>query len=313
MSLPEEKSYALKFVSGKYQGGLFPLRTDREIVIGRTSDLDLVLAEDMVSRKHAKIFFREGAFWIQDLGSTNGTFVNGEKVKKAQLAEGDRLLIGGSILKIVDDASKGEQTEEEIRRSLEQAAATAQRPSAMQGRLEEVPLPDLLQLLATGKKTGILAVRNGEHEARLHFKVGRVAQCVLDGNLELSHRKSFFRVLQWTTGTFVLGASAAGQDEPAAPENTESIEALLVQGMHQLDEIKRLEPELPRPGAPLSLAVPLVAPLRALSAEELDLLQLIVNHGSLQAVLDRTAAPDLEVAQTMVSLLKRGYVRSAMP
>ena len=67
---------ALRFISGKYQGGEFPLRSNREIVIGRSSDLDMVLVEDMVSRKHAKISWHNDSLVIEDLGSTNGTFVN---------------------------------------------------------------------------------------------------------------------------------------------------------------------------------------------------------------------------------------------
>ena len=48
----ETAQWALRFISGKYQGGEFPLRPNREIIIGRSSDLDMVLVEDMVSRKH---------------------------------------------------------------------------------------------------------------------------------------------------------------------------------------------------------------------------------------------------------------------
>jgi len=73
--------WTLKFISGKYQGGEFPLRPNREITIGRSSDLDMVLVEDMVSRKHAKITTDDRTVSIQDLGSTNGTFVNGEKIR----------------------------------------------------------------------------------------------------------------------------------------------------------------------------------------------------------------------------------------
>ena len=73
-------TYALRFISGKYQGGEFPLRMEREIVIGRSSDLDMVLVEDMVSRKHAKISTQGGQIVIQDLASTNGTFVNDQAV-----------------------------------------------------------------------------------------------------------------------------------------------------------------------------------------------------------------------------------------
>ena len=45
------KTYALRFISGKYQGGEFPIASDREIYIGRSNELDVVLVEDMVSRK----------------------------------------------------------------------------------------------------------------------------------------------------------------------------------------------------------------------------------------------------------------------
>src|ERR1043165_6146726 len=97
----EAVKWALRFISGKYQGGEFPLRPHREIVIGRSSELDMVLVEDMVSRKHAKITTDDKPVSIQDLGSTNGTFVNGEKIRKVELKDGGRILIGTSIVKLV--------------------------------------------------------------------------------------------------------------------------------------------------------------------------------------------------------------------
>ena len=120
------KNFALRFISGKYKGGMFPLKPSREIVVGRSSDLDMVLVEDMVSRKHAKISTASARVMIQDLGSTNGTFVNGEKVKKARLKEGDRILIGTSILKLVGiEATGGKEkpySEAEVRSMMEQVA-----------------------------------------------------------------------------------------------------------------------------------------------------------------------------------------------
>src|SRR5688572_21854790 len=95
------RSFVLRFISGKYQGGEFPIVQDKQIIVGRFSDLDMVLVEDMVSRKHARIQMQQDQVWIEDLGSTNGTFVNGEKIKRARLKEGDRVLIGTSILKLI--------------------------------------------------------------------------------------------------------------------------------------------------------------------------------------------------------------------
>src|SRR5512139_2619036 len=105
------KSFALRFISGKYQGGEFPLPIEGEIVIGRSSELDMVLVEDMVSRRHAKITVTSGQIFIQDLGSTNGSFVNGEKIKRARLNEGDRILIGTSIIKLVATEGQGDVVE----------------------------------------------------------------------------------------------------------------------------------------------------------------------------------------------------------
>src|SRR4051812_40016581 len=93
--------FAFKFISGKYQGGEFPIPEDGELLIGRAADLDMVLVEDMVSRKHAKLVAAAGVVTLIDLGSTNGTFVNGEKIRRAELKRNDRVLIGTSILKLV--------------------------------------------------------------------------------------------------------------------------------------------------------------------------------------------------------------------
>src|SRR5207248_3941420 len=132
---------------GKYQGGEYPLPGEKEIVIGRGGELDIVLVEDMVSRKHAKITTQGGKIVIQDLGSTNGTFVNGEKIKRARLKEGDRVLIGTSILKVIAGEGQSQPREQaEVKQNLERVA-DQRRTSAnrtMSGSIEEVPLPDLL-------------------------------------------------------------------------------------------------------------------------------------------------------------------------
>ena len=93
--------FALRFISGKYQGGEFPLRMNREIIIGRSSDLDMVLVEDMVSRRHAKISSTEAEVYIQDMGSTNGTFLNGVRVTEAVLEHRVSIRIGSTELRFL--------------------------------------------------------------------------------------------------------------------------------------------------------------------------------------------------------------------
>src|SRR6476660_9048324 len=111
------RSFVLRFISGKYQGGEFPVTTDKQILVGRSSDLDMVLVEDMVSRKHARVAMQQDQIWIEDLGSTNGTFVNGEKIKRARVKEGDRVLIGTSILELI--AGEGARASTDDKRDLE--------------------------------------------------------------------------------------------------------------------------------------------------------------------------------------------------
>lgn len=69
-----------------------------ELVLGRSSRCDVVLSDLSVSRRHARLFFRDGKWLLQDLASTNGTLVNGRRVGRCELRPGDRLLIGAARL-----------------------------------------------------------------------------------------------------------------------------------------------------------------------------------------------------------------------
>ena len=79
-------------------GTTFPLGFTA--VIGRDEDNDIALpADKKTSRRHARLL-REGAnYVIEDTGSTNGTFVNGQKVKRQALMSGDTVLVGNTALR----------------------------------------------------------------------------------------------------------------------------------------------------------------------------------------------------------------------
>ena len=304
-----QQRYALRFISGKYQGGEFPLYPDREILVGRSSDLDMVLVEDMVSRKHAKISVATDQIFIQDLGSTNGSFVNGEKIRRARLKEGDRILIGTSIIKVVAVDSDGitENADEAKRRM---AAVSAERRSSqgrtMTGTIDEVPLPDLLQLFATSKKTGVLTVRREDHTGRIYLRQGKVYFASIDDNQDISPLKAIYRILTWNSGAFDFGTA---EEKEYAEELDEPLEMLLMEGMRQIDEIANLGPDLPDRDATLLVSQPLVPPLRELTPEELDVLQLVYNYGHMETVLNKSLAMDFETCAILLKLIRGNYVR----
>ncbi|MDP1821955.1 MAG: FHA domain-containing protein [Archangium sp.] len=303
--------YALKFISGKYQGGEFPLKGDKQLIIGRSSELDIVLVEDMVSRKHAKITLAGGKITIEDLGSTNGTFVNGEKVKTSRLKEGDRILVGTSILKLVKaGANAVELSDAQVKQNLEQVAVVQsqrQTKTAMTGKIEEVPLPDLLQLFHTSKKNGVLVVNN-QQEARIYLRQGKVYYAVINDNHDLGPQKSFNRIITWEVGEFELRPP---DNQEFMTELDESTEHLLMDALRQLDELRRVQGSLPPMDETLTISVPMQPALRDLSPEELDVLQLVINWGSLQGVFDNASQDDVVIATTVAALLERGYLRGA--
>jgi hypothetical protein len=300
--------WTLRFISGKYQGGEFPLRPHREIVIGRSSDLDMVLVEDMVSRKHAKIVTDEKSVSIQDLGSTNGTFVNGEKIRKVELKDGDRILIGTSIIKLVAMSGEGAvaMSENEARSKMQVTANRRPAPNkSMSGSIEEIPLPDLLQLLSTSRKSGVVALRSDWGTGRLFLRRGQIYYATIDDSFDMSPRKAIFRMLSWTQGFFELEPP---DERSVLEELQDSTEALLMEGMRQIDEFREITGKLPPPTTSISLARPLAPKLRDLKPEELDIIQIAMPGGTLQAMLDQSRQPDLETAQALLSLIERGYL-----
>lgn len=72
------------------------------LTIGRADDIDLTLDDGGISRNHARVTADAGTVTIEDLGSSNGTFVNGERVEGSRtLSEGDEISLGGAVLGFV--------------------------------------------------------------------------------------------------------------------------------------------------------------------------------------------------------------------
>jgi putative ABC transport system ATP-binding protein len=94
LPLPGSPAAAARAVLVLPDGTQFPINRE-EFVIGRSSSSDLALDDTNVSRRHARLELKDGSFFLSDLGSANGTFVNGVRVKeRSAVRDQDHLKIG---------------------------------------------------------------------------------------------------------------------------------------------------------------------------------------------------------------------------
>jgi S1-C subfamily serine protease len=95
--------------SGKKRGATVHLDGDR-LVIGRDEECDLVLPDSKVSRRHASLEVADGETTLRDLGSRNGTFVNGKRVQAARLVGHEQIQVGDTVLATSPDEPSGGST-----------------------------------------------------------------------------------------------------------------------------------------------------------------------------------------------------------
>jgi Ca-activated chloride channel homolog len=92
-----------KLVTGPGQD--VPVAVKGDTMIGRDASGAVVLDDPQASRRHARIFYQDDAYWIEDLNSTNGTRVNGETITKQQLQANDQISVGDAVLTFVFEST----------------------------------------------------------------------------------------------------------------------------------------------------------------------------------------------------------------
>lgn len=80
--------------------------SERPITIGRSPEADVVILDEKASRIHCGIRLWDGEFYVKDLKSRNGTFVNDQRVDVAKLKSGDRIRVGGILFSFEQDPNK---------------------------------------------------------------------------------------------------------------------------------------------------------------------------------------------------------------
>lgn len=100
---PAELGVEQELVTLNWNGSSHEVK-QRRVVIGRSRDCDIQLADANVSRRHAELRQEGASYWIVDLGSTNGLEVNGKRVKRAKLRSGDTITVGSTELTFAREA-----------------------------------------------------------------------------------------------------------------------------------------------------------------------------------------------------------------
>ena len=303
----------LRFVGGQFEGGEFPLKSNREVTIGRGSEHDMVLDEDMVSRSHARILTFDGQVVVEDVGSTNGTLVNGERVERYVLKSGDQILIGQSLLEFVSEGK--------VKTPPAKAAKVPRRAVAdtivanvrfLSGKVggDSPSFIDLVGDIRKASATGVFMVQHGaEGSGQLRFEGGQLVRVALalpsKEALELPSRKAFLRIMLWQMGRYKFDVD---ETTPKKTSQFMDLDSLLEDSQNELEMFNTFSEYLPSLDTSLKVLVPMQPKLSELSAEALDTLQLIMNHGQVRRVVDRGIASDFEIFQDILYLLQNGYV-----
>ena len=310
--------YVLRFIAGQFEGGEFPLKPNREIIIGRSSEYDMVLDEERVSRCHAKIFTFNGEVVVKDQGSTNGTFLNGQRIDEATLKVGDRLLVGASVMEFasLEQESRTAEDKDSASRGSGQGnvRATVSMSQQMRGCFpEDAELTDILTFWTHARRSGVLHVESdGGDFADLYFDGGvmngvRLKMADSEGFC-IGGRKSFFRVISWAGGVYSF--QSAHTDHEGRCELTEETAILLALSVDQRDEFKALAAHVPPRSARFVVEAPLESPLSDLSVEALDTFQAVYNLGLVGQVLDASESTDLETCTDLLYLQQNGYIKA---
>lgn len=319
LSVQAEKPLRLRQVAGPGEGRSFRVLPLQEAIIGREESALITLDERSVSRRHAKIDYKKTFPEVVDLGSANGTFVNGKRVERGLLQGGDTLQVGAGKFEIDYDtsvsgsasasASHGTVSPEEVKR-IERALDSSWRKlpklfghrKAFSGELEDIGVMSLLQTLGANRSTGTLLVRIASIEGAVHLEDGELVHAELGA---VSGPKALYRLVALPQGQFTFYTPGRN---PRKRTLDGGVERHLLEGARQLDELSTYRDQLPDETAYLAFNPNVTVNLSRVPSPVLDVIAAIGQVQIMSKVLDACHLPDLDICRILLMLMQKNIV-----
>jgi len=188
-----------------------------------------------------------------------------------------------------------------IRQTLSLRSSAGSADKGIEGRLSQMSLADILQILHINKKEGELRVTSGPKTASVYIKNGEIYNASLDG---IEKEKALFRLFGWEEGKFEF----TPKQVTATKKIRSTTGNLLMEGMRQIDEFRKKEDQFPRKDRRLKCNVNASTLPKQLQPIIYEIINLVNLHPKVSDIVDRSTFPDYEVYTSIVSLLARGIL-----
>lgn len=301
---------ALRFLSGPQSGTEAPLKPGDEAMLGRGRDVDVIIEDRKASRRHARLYFSDQQLFVKDLGSINGTLVNGVKIDLKPLYPGDLLQISGTRMKLEQRQRVSQEGwtwwRDQKRLQLTRGAASeaSTMGNALAGSLNSISTDELLQLLSTPGKSGVLLMDTIWGTGEICFRDGRMFAGAFPAASSETTLEAVARLLRAKQGEFEF---CAGDATP--PDNAVHVDHdELVQAASELaEDFMALEALLPAFNARLKRRAD-AASDASLSPEAAEALRLTEGPSPVSVILDRHTGGDLVAVRNLISMLEAGII-----
>jgi pSer/pThr/pTyr-binding forkhead associated (FHA) protein len=282
-----------------------------DVTLGRDDECEVILDEGPVSRLHAKVAYHDYQPEVHDLGSTNGTYLNGKRVHRAFLQHGDRLQVGANVFEVrlgaessqpaADPASDTQvrNLQSELKKK---KSATQQQMTAISGRIAEIRLTSLLQIIESDRATGTLVVLSNGREGKLHIHQGAVRHATFG---RASGLKALYRLMALDEGSFDLYIPGRNPDFDTVEGD---LQKHLLEAMRQKDEVAVFRKALPADDARLVFTSEKALPLARVPPAVFEVMASISRYHTVGDVIEHCDLPDFEVCRVLGALLKHRIV-----